>query len=54
MRHMVKKPCIEKTHGEMSNTYIISPEGKIKTHWKKVKINKGHVQEILKYYGLVI
>lgn len=52
MRHMVKKPCIEKTHGVMRNTYIISPEGKIKTHWKKVKV-KGHVQEILKYYGLI-
>lgn len=41
----------KKTMGVIRSTYIISSQGEIKKHWKNVKA-KGHVQQILKYYGV--
>lgn len=41
----------KKTVGVIRSTYIISPDGTIKKHWKNVKV-KGHVQQIIKFYGV--
>lgn len=39
----------KKTVGVIRSTYIISPEGEVKKHWKNVKA-KGHIDQILKFY----
>lgn len=41
----------KKTVGVIRSTYIIAPDGTIKKHWKNVKA-KGHVEQILKFYGV--
>lgn len=41
----------KKTVGVIRSTYIIAPDGTIKKHWKNVKA-KGHIQQILKFYGV--
>lgn len=41
----------KKTVGVIRSTYIISPDGTIKKHWKNVKA-KGHVEQIIKFYGV--